>query len=65
VNPLHWMRYSGANIMFTVNPLHWRLRPWWRADSDAVDWPLGPDERTWTMGWLFLTIRIWIDDGQW
>lgn len=63
--PLGWLKYSGACIMFTVNPLHWRAWPWWRADSDSSEWPLGPDERTWTMGWLMITVRIWIDDGAW
>jgi len=46
-----------------VNPFHWSLLPWFR-DISNWEWP-GPNERTWSMGWLFLTLRVWIDDGAW
>ena len=59
---LKWLRYSGASVIITVNPLHWRWKPW---TTNFVDEWIGPHERTVTMGWLFLTVRLWIDDGSW
>lgn len=58
-----WICYSGAAVSVTVNPFHWSLLPWFR-DISNWEWP-GPNERTWSMGWLFLTLRVWIDDGAW
>jgi hypothetical protein len=57
-----WLRYSGASVIITVNPLHWRWKPW---TTNFVDEWIGPHERTVTMGWLFVTVRLWIDDGSW
>jgi hypothetical protein len=57
-----WLRYSGASVIITVNPLHWRWKPW---TTNFVDEWIGPNERTVTMGWLFVTVRLWIDDGSW
>ena len=59
---LKWLRYSGASVIITVNPLHWRWKPW---TMNFVDEWIGPHERTVTMGWLFVTVRLWIDDGSW
>ena len=59
---LKWLRYSGASVIITVNPLHWRWKPW---TTNFVDEWIGPHERTVTMGWLFVTVRLWIDDGSW
>ena len=59
---IKWLRYSGASVIITVNPCHWRWRPWLSTFTD--EW-IGPHERTWTVGWLFLTVRIWRDDGSW
>jgi hypothetical protein len=56
---LKWLRYSGASVIITVNPCHWRLRPGWGQDRE---WP---NEGTVYVTWLFLTVRIWIDDGSW
>lgn len=61
----NWLRYSGASIIITVNPLHWRWVPWLRKDSSSNEWPAGPNELTVSASWLFLTIRVWIDDGSW
>jgi hypothetical protein len=60
---LKWLRYSGASVVITVNPLHWA----WRPQAGRVfttEWAT-PNEQTWQMAWLFLTVRIWIDDGSW
>lgn len=56
---LKWLRYSGASVIIIVNPLHWRLKPFCGRDQE---WP---NEKTRYAGWLFLTIRVWIDDGSW
>lgn len=56
---LKWLRYSGASVILTVNPAHWRLLPGWGQDHE---WP---NEGTVYVTWLFLTLRIWIDDGSW
>jgi hypothetical protein len=60
---MNWLRYSGASVIITVNPLHWRWRP--QARETFIDEWVGPHERAWFVGWLFLTVRIWIDDGSW
>lgn len=59
---LKWIRYSGASVSITFNPLHWRLIPW---TSNFRDEWAGPKEWTGTVSWLFLTINLWIDDGSW
>ena len=57
-----WLRYSGACVIITVNPAHWRWIPW--ANRFQDEWA-GPRERTVSVGWLFVTVRLWIDDGSW
>jgi hypothetical protein len=58
-----WLRYSGASVAVTVNPLHWAWVPHvGRAFTD--EWA-GPNERTWSARFLFVTVRVWIDDGSW
>ena len=48
--------------MVTLNPCHWRWLPW--GESQPNDWT-GPKEHTWAGGWLFFTVRVWVDDGSW
>ena len=57
-----WLMYSGAAVTVTLNPAHWSLCPWARKDYN--EWA-GPREWTGSAGWLFLTVRVWIDDGSW
>jgi len=59
---IKWIKYSGASIAITLNPLHWRYVP--QMGRSFVEWA-GPNEHSWHAGWLFLTIRVWIDDGSW
>ena len=59
---MDYLRYSGASIIFQLNPLHWKVLPWIRKESNA-EW--GSVERTYSFSFLFLTIRIWIDNGDW
>jgi len=58
-----WLRFSGVTVIAQVNPLHWRLQPWAREELNR-EWPT-PNERTWALGWLFLVVRVWIDNGDW
>ena len=58
-----WLRYSGFSVIIVGNPCHWSPLPWWRREAND-GWP-SPNERTWSVGWIFLTLRIWIDDGSW
>lgn len=63
---MKWLRYSGMVISVSVNPLYWKMLPWWKTDSDQLDWAFKSEtERTVSFGFLFLTVRIWIDNGQW
>ena len=57
-----WLRYSGASVVVNLNPLHWRWIP--QAGKSFIEWA-GPNEHSWHAGWLFLTIRVWTDDGSW
>ena len=61
-NKPKYLTYSGASVTISINPLHWRLKPWLSRFQD--EWA-GDNTRTWTVGWLFLTVRFWIDDGCW
>ena len=58
-----WFKYSGATVSVTLNPMHWRWLPAARRTQN-VEWP-SPNEITYMAGWLFLTVRVWIDNGDW
>jgi hypothetical protein len=60
---LNWIKYSGASIIIRVNPLHWQLFP--QTGRAFMDEWAGPYERSWYGAWLFLTVRVWIDNGKW
>jgi hypothetical protein len=60
---MKWLTYSGASIILTVNPVHWRWVPQAGRDFSA-EWP-GSNQRTGYASWLFLTVRVWVDDGSW
>ena len=60
---MQWLRYSGFSVIILGNPVHWSVLPWWRREAND-GWP-SPNERTYSVGWIFLTLRIWIDDGSW
>jgi len=59
---LNWLTYSGLSVILTINPCHWRFVP--RARKDFNEWA-GPNEWAGSVSWLFLTVRVWIDDGSW
>ena len=57
-----WLHFSGACVTITVNPLQWAIKPW--ANRFQDEWS-GPNQRTVSFGWLFLTVRAWRDNGIW
>jgi hypothetical protein len=59
----NWLRYSGFSVIIIGNPCHWSVLPWARREAND-GWP-SPNSRTWCVGWIFLTLRMWIDDGSW
>ena len=59
---INWLRYSGLSIIITLNPFHWRALP--ALFRETNEWA-GPKEHTLVFKFLFLTIRIWIDNGDW
>jgi hypothetical protein len=56
-----WLRYSGFSVILTGNPLHWRWIPVARKEPEDI-WQAA---HNWTAGWLFLTLRVYVDDGSW
>ena len=60
---MNWLKYSGASASVTLNPFHWFWTP--RISREHRDDWYGPNERTFTVSILFLTVRVWIDDGSW
>ena len=60
---MKWIRYSGASVIVILNPLHWRWVPQARHER-GVEWP-SPNENTYMVSWLFLTVRAWTDNGDW
>jgi hypothetical protein len=63
VRALKWVRYSGASVIVTLNPLHWCWAPVAQHEPNT-EWSKA-HERTYRVSWLFLTVRIWIDNGDW
>ena len=59
----NWLRYSGASVVVTLNPLHWAWIPQTGREFTG-EWA-GPNERSYYARFLFLTVRFWIDDGSW
>jgi hypothetical protein len=59
---INWLRYSGLSATITLNPLHWQYKPFIHKEANV--WA-GPKEHTWSLGFLFLTFRVWIDNGDW
>lgn len=57
-----YLRYSGISVIISLNPLWWKILPWARNETTR-EW--GAAERTYASGFLGLTIRVWIDAGDW
>ena len=56
---LNYLRYSGLSVSITFNPFQWSYVP--RHYVGASVW----DPKDDAFSFLFLTIRVWIDDGSW
>lgn len=56
---INYLKYSGASLAITFNPYHWAWIPIVRREE--MDW----DEDTFRASFLFLTFRLWIDNGEW
>ena len=57
---IDYLKYSGASISVTLNPYHWAWIPIVRKEQEMT-W----ETDAFVASILFLTIRIWIDDGSW
>ena len=57
-----YLKYSGASVIIHLNTLHWKVLPWFRKEINEY---ATENERTYSFTFLFLTIRVWIDDGSW
>jgi len=57
-----YLRYSGISVIIAVNPLWWKVLPWWRNETTQE---FGSAEHTWAVGFLGVTVRIWVDCGDW
>lgn len=57
-----WLKNSGASVTFIVNPWNWRLKPW--AENAATSWETGPSYKGVVFGWLFLIVKVWIDNDD-
>jgi hypothetical protein len=58
----NWLQFSGLSVTIQFNPLHWKMLPWLRREQDFAD---GPNTWTGCFTFLFLTVRVWIDNGDW
>jgi hypothetical protein len=56
---IDWLRYSGCNITFKLNPFHWRISCHYFETNEA--W----EQDALVLELLPITIRIWFDDGSW
>ena len=54
-----WLKYSGATITLKLNPFHWLLSCKWRVSAEV--W----EQDTFVIELLPITIRIWLDNGDW
>lgn len=59
-----WVANSGASVTFIVNPWNWRLKPWAENAATADTWPAGPRYKGVVFGWLFLIVKVWIDNDD-
>jgi hypothetical protein len=61
MNIINYLKYSGLAITITVNPYHWAWIPVLRFDESVEMW----HNDTMRISILFLTVRLWIDNGDW
>ena len=57
---MKWLKYSGCNITIKLNPYHWRLAFTKGSENDA--WEVST---SYVIELFPITIRVWLDDGNW
>jgi len=57
----NYLRYSGLSVILSLNPLHWKILPWYRNEATEEVWSTNAH----VIGFLFLSVRVWIDNGDW
>lgn len=59
----NFLKYSSIKLSVQLNPLQWRWIPYFHFGKPA-EWP---DENAYVIvaSWVFLTLRVYIDDGTW
>jgi hypothetical protein len=57
---MNYLKYSGASLSVTFNPYHWAWIPYARREQMTM-----LDDDTFVVSVLFLTFRLWIDNGEW
>ena len=56
---INYLKYSGINIILKLNPYHWRLSCSFFKTNEV--W----EQDAFILEILPITIRIWIDNGEW
>jgi hypothetical protein len=56
---LNYLKYSGLYVTIKFNPYHWRLAANYLATNEA--W----EQDALVIEILPITVRLWIDDGEW
>jgi hypothetical protein len=58
-NFYNYLKYSGLTVTINFNPFHWNFVPRYHRNTE---W--GSDNEH-GISFLFLSVRLWIDDGSW
>ena len=58
-NFLSYLKYSGLNVTIKLNPYHWRLAITFNKTNEV--W----EQDALVIELLPITIRLWIDNGDW
>lgn len=57
---IKYFKYSGINITLKLNPYHWRIA--FSKGSSVDSWEV---EHSYVIELLPITIRLWLDNGDW
>lgn len=57
---IKYLKYSGLNVTFKFNPYHWRIA--FSKGSKVDAWEV---EHSYIIELLPITIRLWLDNGDW
>ena len=58
---IDYLKYSGVCVTIAVNPYHWSWIPVFAYEGSNEIW----FQDTFRFSVLFLTIRCWVDNGEW